>query len=193
MYIRNILKLSGSWHFHQKQTIFSTERPTGPILSSSQSVCLVAEEVFHVPSQCLFLGLSLALRSQDNLKAPSTVNEVGPSSSSLAVWTHIKAASTVKWAHHLFLLKHSKVGLSSSSFEAQWSGPIIFFSCWMATFEGCILQTPPPQMIIVAIKIFFFVPCYFPHRFRVSVSTLRKIYREIFKFSSYLHGCINIF
>ena len=48
----SICNISGSWHFHQKLSRFSPNRPTGPIQSSSQSVLLVVEEVYHVPSLC---------------------------------------------------------------------------------------------------------------------------------------------
>ena len=52
--------------------------------------------------------------------------------------------------------------------EAQWSGPVIFFSCWMDTFECCILQTPPPHGISGYQTNF--ILCYYPDRLRDSVS-----------------------
>ena len=52
------------------------------------------------------------------------VAEEGPTSSSLAGWTHLKVASTVKWARHLLLLLvgHFKV------FQPQWSELVFLFS-----------------------------------------------------------------
>ena len=50
----SIFNLSGSWHFHQKLTRCSLNRSTGLIQSSSQSVRLLVEEVYHIPSFCPF-------------------------------------------------------------------------------------------------------------------------------------------
>ena len=123
-HMRNIFKLFGSWHFHQKPTRFLPNWPTWPIWGSSQSVCLVVEEVYHVPSPCLFFKAShwpsdhmIIWRLQAQWIGPIIFfscwmdtfkgckhSELGPSSSSLAGWTHLKAASTVKWARHFLLL-----------------------------------------------------------------------------------------
>ena len=99
-HMRNIFKLSGSWLFHQKPTRFSPNWPTRPIRCSSLSCgggglsCPLPMSFFH--------SLSLALRSHDHLKAPSTVN----------------------WARHLLLLLDGHI----KRLQAQWSGHIIFFT-----------------------------------------------------------------
>ena len=105
-------------------------------------------------------------------------SEVGPLSSSLPGWTHLKTPSTVKWAHHLLLLKHSEVGPYFSSL-AGWTH-------LKASLYGLYIPRG-----LVAIKLFFFL-CYYPHWLRNLVSPVTMIYRKISKFPRNLHGCINI-
>ena len=122
-HMKNIFKLSGCWHFHKKTTRFSPNwptRPIRPIRCSSQNVCLVAEEVYHVPSPCLFFMASHW--PSDHMIIWKLQSEwIGP------------VIFFSCWMDTFKCCKHS---------ESQWSGAIIFFSCWMDTHEGCIIQTP---------------------------------------------------
>ena len=168
----NIFKLSWSWHFHQKPTRFSPNRPTRPIWGNSQSVCLVAEEVYHVPSLCLFFKAS-HWPSDHMFIWRLQAKWIGP------VIFFACCMDTSKGC------KHNEVGTSFSSLEAHWSGPIIIFSCGMDTFEGCILQTPPPQGISRYQNIFFCITI----RIRWEIWCLPYI-RFIEKLQNFLETCI---
>ena len=85
--------------------------------------CLVVEVSVwrwrRSPPYIFFLGLSLALRSHDQLKVPSTV----------------------KWAHHLILFLDGNI----SRLQAQWSGFVIFFSSGLGLSKYFLLCYYPHQ------------------------------------------------
>ena len=100
-HMKNIFKLSWSWHFHQKPTKFHRIGPLGRFGLVVKCPSGGGGGLSY-PLPMSFLRPLIGPQITWSFEVSKHSKE-GLSSSSLAGWTHLRAASIVKWARCLLL------------------------------------------------------------------------------------------